>query len=248
LLKRIEQPGCRWIAGVFPFEKPRNAEFIANEVPGVHVPDALMERMRRADGPGEPRAPRVRIARKSRAACAVRCRVQVSTAAGNIDAALASSMDFADATGVIVAHPSPGTGACSSVQVVIVTRLIREATRWRYSKSPRRGANEEVRDPRVRRCHPRLSVDGGRKDLSPTSTKSCASVTTYTFGPTLHPDAQDSALQGIRHRRRVLEVGMGTGINAASTPRLRVTGIDLSTPISRRRATGLRAKGCATSA
>ena len=40
------------IAGVFPFDSARNAEFMANEVPGVRVPDALMERIRRADGAG----------------------------------------------------------------------------------------------------------------------------------------------------------------------------------------------------
>ena len=38
------------VAGVFPFESARNAEFMANEVPGVRVPDALLDRMRRADG------------------------------------------------------------------------------------------------------------------------------------------------------------------------------------------------------
>ena len=44
------------IAGIMPFESARHAEFMANEVPGVRVPDAL----RRADaarrGAGEPRA------------------------------------------------------------------------------------------------------------------------------------------------------------------------------------------------
>ena len=34
------------VAGVWPFESARNAEFMANEVPGVSVPDALVERMR----------------------------------------------------------------------------------------------------------------------------------------------------------------------------------------------------------
>ena len=37
---------------IVPFESLRHAEFMANEVPGVRVPDALVERMRRADGAG----------------------------------------------------------------------------------------------------------------------------------------------------------------------------------------------------
>src|SRR5262249_5425737 len=44
-LKRIEHARLPVIAGVFPFESARNAEFMANEVPGIRVPDALMERM-----------------------------------------------------------------------------------------------------------------------------------------------------------------------------------------------------------
>ena len=51
LLKRIEAAhGCRSLPACFPFESARNAEFMANEVPGVRVPDALIDRMRRADG------------------------------------------------------------------------------------------------------------------------------------------------------------------------------------------------------
>src|SRR5882762_7843152 len=49
-MKRIERARLPVVAGVFPFESARNAEFMANEVPGVRVPDALLERMRRADG------------------------------------------------------------------------------------------------------------------------------------------------------------------------------------------------------
>jgi methionine synthase I (cobalamin-dependent)/5,10-methylenetetrahydrofolate reductase len=35
------------IAGVWPFTSLRNAEFMANEVPGVYVPESILERMRR---------------------------------------------------------------------------------------------------------------------------------------------------------------------------------------------------------
>ena len=37
------------IAGIFPFVSLRNAEFLANEMPGVVVPDRTVERMRRAE-------------------------------------------------------------------------------------------------------------------------------------------------------------------------------------------------------
>ncbi len=85
------------VAGVFPFESARNAEFMANEVPGVRVPDALLERMRRADGAQAATAEGVAIAREI--ASALRNTVQglqVSTASGDIDAALAViGVDFA---------------------------------------------------------------------------------------------------------------------------------------------------------
>jgi methionine synthase / methylenetetrahydrofolate reductase (NADH) len=90
LLKRIEHARLPVIAGVFPFESVRNAEFMANEVPGVRVPDALIDRMRRADGADAATGEGVAIAR----AIALELRpavqgVQVSTPAGDTDAALA---------------------------------------------------------------------------------------------------------------------------------------------------------------
>src|SRR5713101_753561 len=60
-----------------------------------------------------------------------------------------------------------------------------------------------------------------------------ASVYDFTFGPTLHP-GRVHAIQrmGSRAGDRVLEVGVGTGINAALYPRdCTVTGIDLSGPM-----------------
>ncbi len=41
------------IAGIWPLVSLRNAEFLANEVPGVSVPPAVMERMRRAQERGK---------------------------------------------------------------------------------------------------------------------------------------------------------------------------------------------------
>ncbi len=89
-MKRVESARLPVVAGVFPFDSARNAEFMANEVPGVRVPDALMERMRKADGHDRASAEGVAIAREI--ATALRSAVQgiqVSTASGNIEAALA---------------------------------------------------------------------------------------------------------------------------------------------------------------
>jgi homocysteine S-methyltransferase len=90
LLKRIEPAGLPIVAGLFPFESARNAEFMANEVPGVRVPDTLVERMRKADMPSSGAAEGVAIAREI--AYELRGAVQgfqVSTQSGDIDAALA---------------------------------------------------------------------------------------------------------------------------------------------------------------
>jgi homocysteine S-methyltransferase len=89
-LKRIESARLPVLAGVFPFESARNAEFMANEVPGVRVPDALLDRMRRADG--EDAAGQEGIAMAREIAAELRGAVQgvqVSTQSGDIDAALA---------------------------------------------------------------------------------------------------------------------------------------------------------------
>src|SRR5690606_16417469 len=54
-LERIDREGIRIpiIAGVWPLVSARNAEFLANEVPGVVVPDSIVERMRRASDQGK---------------------------------------------------------------------------------------------------------------------------------------------------------------------------------------------------
>jgi methionine synthase I (cobalamin-dependent)/5,10-methylenetetrahydrofolate reductase len=89
-LKRIEGAKLPIVTGVFPFESARNAEFMANEVPGVRVPDALIDRMRRADGPEAAATEGIAIARE----IALELRgavkgVQVSTQSGDIATALA---------------------------------------------------------------------------------------------------------------------------------------------------------------
>ena len=50
------------LAGIWPVQSLRNAEFLANEVPGVSVPDAVLERMARARERDEERLEGERIA------------------------------------------------------------------------------------------------------------------------------------------------------------------------------------------
>jgi homocysteine S-methyltransferase len=51
-LKRTESARVPVIVGIRPFESLRQAEWLANEVPNIRVPDALVERMRRAESDG----------------------------------------------------------------------------------------------------------------------------------------------------------------------------------------------------
>lgn len=57
-LDRIERAGTRIpiVAGIWPLVSLRNAEFLNNEVPGIHVPDRHLERMRRAQEEGKEQA------------------------------------------------------------------------------------------------------------------------------------------------------------------------------------------------
>src|ERR1700730_8173259 len=89
-LKRIEPARLPVVAGIFPFESVKNAEFMANEVPGVRVPEALIERMRRADGLDAAAAEGIAIAREVAAVLRSSVQgIQVSASSGNIDAVLA---------------------------------------------------------------------------------------------------------------------------------------------------------------
>ena len=78
------------IAGIWPLASFRNAEFMRNEVPGVTVPDSIMERMARGSTKEEQREEGIRIARE--AVAAIRSRVagvQVSAPFGNVKTAAA---------------------------------------------------------------------------------------------------------------------------------------------------------------
>jgi len=90
-LETVEAFRLPIIAGIWPLVSLRNAEFLANEVPGVTVPDAVLERMRRASERGKEAAldEGVTIAREMLAA--VRSRVQgaqVSAPLGRVPVAL----------------------------------------------------------------------------------------------------------------------------------------------------------------
>ena len=56
-LERFLEKVAGWpipvVAGIWPFLSLRNAEFVANEMPGVVVPEAVVERMRRAQASGD---------------------------------------------------------------------------------------------------------------------------------------------------------------------------------------------------
>jgi homocysteine S-methyltransferase len=64
-LDRVKHVKIPLLAGVWPLASFRNAEFMNNEVPGVHVPDAILERMRRTDTKEAARAEGVAIAREA---------------------------------------------------------------------------------------------------------------------------------------------------------------------------------------
>jgi homocysteine S-methyltransferase len=89
-LHRIERVRIPVVAGIMPFDSLRHAEYMANEVPGVRVPPAIMERLRRADASGAVAAEGLAIA--SEIAAAVRPHVQgiqISTSTNAIGTALA---------------------------------------------------------------------------------------------------------------------------------------------------------------
>jgi homocysteine S-methyltransferase len=52
-LESIQHVRIPIIAGIWPLVSVRNAEFLANEVPGVSVPDSIITRMRRAGEKGK---------------------------------------------------------------------------------------------------------------------------------------------------------------------------------------------------
>ena len=77
------------VAGVWPLVSLRNAEFLANEVPGVEVPNSILERMSRAKTKEDGRKLGVEIAREICSAISDRVAgYQVSAPFGIVDLAL----------------------------------------------------------------------------------------------------------------------------------------------------------------
>ena len=90
-LERVEEFRVPIIAGIWPLVSLRNAEFLANEVPGVSVPSYILERMRRASTKGkeEALAEGVRISQEMLTAVAERVQgVQVAAPLGRVPVAL----------------------------------------------------------------------------------------------------------------------------------------------------------------
>jgi len=79
-LRRVDHVRVPIIAAIRPFESLLHAEYLANEVPNLRVPEALIARMRRADTAGTPAQEGVLIAREL--AEAVQSRVQGLQVAG----------------------------------------------------------------------------------------------------------------------------------------------------------------------
>jgi methionine synthase I (cobalamin-dependent)/5,10-methylenetetrahydrofolate reductase len=88
-LQRIGSARIPIIAGVTPLESVRHAEFMANEVPGVRVPDAVIDRMQRAENEGRARAEGIAIARELVADLSGHVQgLQISVASGAMETAL----------------------------------------------------------------------------------------------------------------------------------------------------------------
>ena len=88
-LKRVEPMGLPIIVGIWPFESALNAEFMANEVPGVTVPEPLVERMRKATSIDAAIAEGVAIAREIVTSVKeMAAGVQISSPSGRLDSAL----------------------------------------------------------------------------------------------------------------------------------------------------------------
>jgi len=83
--------GVPIIVGVWPLVSLRNAEFLANEVPGVTVPDAVLDRMRRAGDRGREAALAEGVAIARDTVAAIRGRVagvQVAAPMGRVEVAV----------------------------------------------------------------------------------------------------------------------------------------------------------------
>jgi len=88
-LRRIEAFRIPVLAAIAPLESLRHTEFMANEVPGVRVPEAVVDRMRRADADGRAAAEGLAIAREIAAEIRPLVQgIQISSTGESIEGAL----------------------------------------------------------------------------------------------------------------------------------------------------------------
>jgi len=90
-LTRVEAFRIPIIAGIWPLISQRNAEFLANEVPGISIPNGILERMRKASVSGKEEALQegVMIAREMLSAVKARVQgAQVSAPLGRVPVVL----------------------------------------------------------------------------------------------------------------------------------------------------------------
>ncbi len=90
-LDELEQFGVPIIAGVWPLVSLRNAEFLANEVPGVTIPEEILDRMRRASAGGREAALAEGTAIAREMVAAIRGRVagvQIAAPLGRVEVAV----------------------------------------------------------------------------------------------------------------------------------------------------------------
>ena len=110
-LKRIEELHLPVVAGIWPLLSYRNAQFMNNEVPGVSVPDDVMERMRIASEKSKEHALREGVAIARETLERVRDRVagvQVSAPLGRVDLALQVFEGMVAASGAAAFRPPAG--------------------------------------------------------------------------------------------------------------------------------------------
>ncbi len=89
-LDRIDGLGVPVIAGIWPLANYRNASFLQNEIPGINIPDAVMERMAAAESKEAQRKTGIAIAREMVEKARDRIAgIQVSAPFGNVETALA---------------------------------------------------------------------------------------------------------------------------------------------------------------
>lgn len=103
-MRSVESLDIPIIAGIWPLVSVRNAEFLANEVPGVTVPAAVIDRMRRANALSKEHAVREGITIAREMLDRVRplvCGVQVSAPFGKAELALEVFAEQLKDTGVL---------------------------------------------------------------------------------------------------------------------------------------------------